>query len=166
MRGLLTGVAALFIVLAYSPAPCLASSTSGATRQIGACIRMSAGSRRWLETTLWGLYDQEGGWIGAERRNKNGTDDLGPLQVNSVWVPIIAARLHRDAIQVRRWLRDDACFNIGVAAWLFLSGYHRNQDYWGAVGAYHSPTQWRARAYARQVADRLQLRFGAAVFRR
>jgi len=133
---------------------------------IGACIRLSAGTRRWLEKSLWGLYDQEQGWVGAERRNGNGSDDLGPLQVNSSWVPVIAVKLHRDGADVRRWLKDDACFNIGVATWLFLSGYEARKDYWGAIGAYHSPTRWRAQIYAREVARRLEHRFGASVFRR
>lgn len=131
---------------------------------VGGCIRSTAGKRSWLEKTLWGLYDQERGWIGAELRNGNGTDDLGPLQVNSSWVPVIARQMHRNERDVRRWLRDDACFNVGVAAWLFLSGYGRIRDYWGAIGDYHSPTRWRARRYAQGVADRLRRRYGASVF--
>lgn len=133
--------------------------------RIGDCIRASSAGRPWLEKTLWGLYDQEQGWVGAESANRNTTYDLGPLQINSSWVPIVANRVHRDPGDVRRWLRDDACFNVGVAAWLFLTGYsHSGTDYWSSIGAYHSPTGWRARVYAHQVAAKLRLRFGPRVF--
>lgn len=141
-------------------------AATGVSSDVGACIRTRAAGRGWLEKTLWGLYDQEGGYAGAEIRNRNDTFDLGPLQVNSSWVPIVAAKMGRDEQEVRRWLRDDPCFNVGVAAWLFLSGYNQALDYWGAVGAYHSPTPWRARAYAHGVAARLRLRYGPDVFAR
>lgn len=150
-----------------------ASRAEAATRNamhdrpiVGSCIRSTAGDRTWLEKTLWGLYDQERGWSGAEISNRNGTFDLGPLQVNSSWVPTISVLLHRDARDVRRWIKDDTCFNVGIAAWLFLSDYSRNRDYWKAVGAYHSPTAWRARGYAREVAAKLQLRSGSRIFSR
>lgn len=130
------------------------------------CIRAAAAGRRWLERTLWGLYDQEAGWTGAETRNRNGSFDLGPLQVNSQWVPTVAARMRRDRSDVRRWLRDDPCFNVGVSAWLFLSGYMASRNYWRAIGSYHSGDGERARHYAAQVADRLKRRYGALIFAR
>lgn len=58
--------------------------------RIAGCIHDAAAGRPWLEKTLWGLRDQEAGWIGAEVSNTNGTHDLGPLQINSWWVPRIA----------------------------------------------------------------------------
>ena len=142
----------------------LAAATPAGAVTVGDCIRSTAGQHVWLETTLWGLYDQEGGWVGAEIANRNGTHDLGPLQINSAWVLVVADRLRRDPADVRHWLRDDACFNVGVAAWLFLSIYRQTNDYWRAVGAYHSPTAWRQRQYANDVVLRLRRRFGAGIF--
>lgn len=146
-------------------APAHASNSEAAT--IGGCIGARSAGRPWLVKTMWGLYDQARGWLGAEVPNSNGSHDLGPMQVNSAWVPVIARSLRRDPAAVRRWLKDDACFNVGVAAWLFLKGYaHYGADYWGAIGAYHSPTEWRARVYAHQVAARLRRRFGPRIFSR
>ena len=127
--------------------------------EIARCIKLAAGGRPWLERTLWGLRDQEGGWIGAEVVNTNGSHDLGPLQINTWWVPKLARLLGRDTVQVRQWLRDDACFNAQAARWIFLSGLRASGDYWKAVGTYHSPTAWRQNRYALAVADRLELRF-------
>jgi hypothetical protein len=127
-------------------------------------IREAAGGRPWLERTLWGLRDQEGGWIGAEVRNTNGSHDLGPLQVNSWWVPKIAALVGRPAGDVRVWLQSDPCFNVGVARWIFLSALRTTGDYWRAVGVYHSPTTWRQRRYVWSVARYMQRRFGGKAF--
>lgn len=160
MKAIVKLLAASFI--AWWTVPVDAAGRSGLT--VGECIRASSIGRPWLEKTLWGLYDQERGWIGAEIANRNGSFDLGLLQVNSSWVPTIATRVRRDPQDVRRWLRDDACFNVGVATWLFLSGFSRQRDYWAAVGAYHSSTRRRAQDYARQVARRLRRRYGEAVF--
>lgn len=155
-------LAALTAIVAIST-PARASMRSS-DLEIGRCIARAAGGRGWLEKTLWGLRDQEGGWIGAEVANANGSHDLGPLQVNSWWVPRIAAVLHRPEQHVRSWLKSDACFNADVARWLFLSALRSTGDYWRAIGVYHSPTGWRQRRYALGVADHLTRRFGPAIF--
>ncbi|NWK94535.1 hypothetical protein DM806_02340 [Sphingobium lactosutens] len=105
-----------------------------------------------LGRTLRALRRQEGGWIGAEVRNADGSVDLGPMQVNSWWVPRIARLIHRSESQVRSWLRNDPCFNVDAARWIFLSALHEAKDFWRAVGIYHSPTRWRQMRYAKGIA--------------
>lgn len=134
--------------------------------RIGQCIRQSANGRIWLERTLWGLRDQESGWIGAEIANSDGSHDLGPLQVNSFWVPRLSAMIDRPPSQVRTWLTHDPCFNVQAARWIFLSALAATRDYWKAVGIYHSPTDWRQRRYASLVAAKLTQRFGPSIFPR
>ena len=131
---------------------------------LATCIRKAAKGRIWLERTLWGLRDQEGGWIGAAVANSNGTHDLGPLQVNSWWVPKIAKLVGRPEDHVRSWLQNDACFNAEAARWIFLSGLAATGDYWKAIGVYHSPTGWRQARYANSVAVHLQRRFGRSIW--
>lgn len=133
--------------------------------EVGLCIRKAARGQRWLEKTLWGLRDQEGGWIGAEIKNRDGSHDLGPLQINSWWIPRLAGMLARSPSQVRVWLRDDPCFNAEAARWIFLSALGATRDYWRAVGVYHSPSEGRQRRYAAAVAGHLTRRFGPATFR-
>ncbi|GLK47010.1 MULTISPECIES: lytic transglycosylase domain-containing protein [Novosphingobium] len=132
--------------------------------QIARCIGSVANGRVWLERTLWGLRDQEAGWIGAEVRNSNGTHDLGPLQVNSWWVQRISELIGRRPEVIRSWLANDACFNVRAANWIFLSGLAVSKDYWRAVGIYHSPTRWRQARYAHGVAVHMRRRFGEQVF--
>lgn len=134
--------------------------------EIARCIRQAARGQLWLEKTLWGLRDQEAGWIGAEILNKDGSHDLGALQINSWWVPRIAALLSRREGDIRRWLRFDPCFNAEVARWIFLDALKMSGNYWKAVGIYHSPNGIRQRRYAALVAVHLQRRFGTDVFGR
>ena len=142
-----------------------AKAESAAETVIGRCIEQTAYGRPWLARTLWGLRDNEGGWPGAEVANTNGTHDLGPLQINSSWVPKLAKMIGRPKAEVRLWLIHDACFNIAAARWLFLTELHRTRDYWKAVGAYHSPTAWRQAAYATQVARKMERRYTARPLR-
>lgn len=133
---------------------------------VATCIARSAAGRGWLAKTLWGLRDQEGGWIGAEVANSDGSHDLGPLQVNSWWVPRLAAVTGRPERHVRHWLKQDACFNVEAARWIFLSGLATTRDYWKAIGVYHSPTGWRQQRYTSSVVVHLRRRFGSSLFAR
>lgn len=155
---------AFAILMLIGPAPANARDTGQAEARVAQCIREAAGGRPWLERTLWGLRDQEGGWIGAEVRNTNGSHDLGPLQINSWWVPKIAALVSRPAGDVRAWLQSDPCFNVAAARWILLSALQTTGDFWRAVGVYHSPTGWRQKRYALNVARHMQRRFGRNVF--
>lgn len=144
-----------------SPLPTATSEEA----EVGRCIRNAARGQRWLEKTLWGLRDQEGGWIGAEIQNSNGSHDLGPLQINSWWIPKLAELLDRPPAQIRIWLRDDPCFNAEAARWIFASALSTTGDYWKSVGIYHSPKTLRQLRYAARVSQHLMARFGPAVFR-
>ncbi|WP_176593378.1 lytic transglycosylase domain-containing protein [Sphingobium sp. EM0848] len=132
--------------------------------RLGACIVQASGGRTWLERTLWGLRDQEAGWIGAEIANTNGTHDLGPLQINSFWVPRLSVLVGRSPANVWHWLVTDPCFNVQAARWIFLSGLAVTRDYWDAIGVYHSPAASRQHRYRNGVAGHLIARFGRDVF--
>lgn len=129
--------------------------TIGSENSITQCIHEAATGRPWLEQTLWALRRHEGGWVGAEVKNGDGSVDLGPMQVNSWWVPRIARLIGRSQPQVKSWLRDDPCFNIDAARWIFLSGLAATRDYWDAIGVYHSPTASRQHRYRNGVARQL-----------
>lgn len=165
-RSLRFGATAAIFTLAFGLTLPAMARPSGATgnAEIARCIRSAAQGKPWLERTLWGLRDQEGGWIGAAVVNSNGTHDLGPLQINSWWVPKIALLVGRPQSHVRHWLQNDACFNAEAARWIFLSGLAATGDYWKAIGVYHSPTGWRQLRYAASVSQHLRRRFGTQIW--
>lgn len=160
----------LFILAALAmTSPCVAERAKGGRsvvdeRLVAACIRKASAGRPWLERTLWGLRDQEGGWIGAVVPNSNGTQDLGPLQINSWWVNRVSKVTGRPVSSVRHWLANDTCFNIDTARWIFLTALAVTGDYWKAIGLYHSPIAWRQREYAASVVWNLRRRFGPHIF--
>jgi hypothetical protein len=127
-------------------------------RRIGVCIHASARGHIWLERTLWALRDTEGGWIDAAILNSNGSYDLGPMQVNSWWIPKLANMLGRQDGQVASWLRSNPCFNVEVSRWIFLSSLAQARDFWTAVGLYHSRNLQLRAAYARNVWTRYRRR--------
>jgi hypothetical protein len=91
----------------------------------------------------------EGGAAGMVRPDRNGTADLGVMQVNTIWVPALAARAGLSAAQTEKNLIDEPCFNIAAAA-LILRSYlaETNGDLLTAIGDYHSHTPALKTAYA------------------
>jgi hypothetical protein len=165
-RGIAWAVLFAFLVCATAASAAKTAANEGEEDAVARCIHLAANGKPWLEKTLWALRDQEGGWVGAEIRNVDGSDDLGPLQINSWWVEKIAMLVHRSPRSVRWWLVHDACFNVEAARWIFLSGMAATHDFWTAIGIYHSPTRWRQQRYANGVAHHLTRRFGPQVFSR
>lgn len=153
-------------VVVSTPASAAPLGHANGEPEIERCIRQASIGKPWLEKTLWGLRDQEAGWIGAEIQNANGSHDLGVLQINSGWVPRLAELLGKPQDQIRHWLRFDPCFNTQVGRWIFVAALRQTGDYWKAVGTYHSPTTWRQRRYATSVAGHLRDRYGKQVFRK
>jgi hypothetical protein len=165
LRVLLALGCAMSLIAGTSPVQAKIGSRNGEQeRAIARCIRHASLGRGWLEKTLWGLRDQEAGWIGAEVLNTNGSHDLGPLQINSWWVPKIASMTGQPPRSVRYWLQYDPCFGAEAARWIFLSALAATGDYWTAIGIYHSPTGWRQRRYSSAVAVHMVRRFGPNVF--
>jgi hypothetical protein len=83
----------------------------------------------------------EGGALGVVRHDANGTDDLGVMQINTIWLPTLAARAGLDVPQTAARLIAQPCFNI-AAAGLILRTY-LNETHGAllqAIGDYHSHT--------------------------
>jgi hypothetical protein len=90
----------------------------------------------------------EGGSVGMVRPDTNGTADLGVMQVNTIWIPALAARAGLSDAQTEHRLIDDPCFNIAAAA-LILRTYLAETDgaLLPAIGDYHSHTPALNTAY-------------------
>lgn len=76
--------------------------------------------------------------------NGNDTADIGLMQINSWWIPV----LEQYGIEPEDlW---DPCLNIGVGAWI-LAGNVRQFGYsWQAVGAYNAGTKTDQRTEQRR----------------
>ena len=125
---------------------------------LAACLLISAQINHLPIMVLRAIHDVEGGAIGTVSHNKNGTEDFGPLQVNSAWLPTIAVATGESPGTVRNRLISDACYNATTAG-AILVGYlqEAHGDLWQAIGYYHSHRLVEGARY--------QLKVGAAAAR-
>ena len=118
-----------------------------------ACLAAAAMTYELPPPLLTAVMAVEGGEVGQWRENSNGSYDMGPMQINSLWVDELAGRLDLSSADVTLRLVYDPCFNVGVAAWI-LSGHITDTDsYWQGVARYHSRTPELGRAYAERVLE-------------
>ncbi|NBX74635.1 MAG: transglycosylase [Alphaproteobacteria bacterium] len=118
---------------------------------IAACLMAAANHYDVPPAVMVGIMHVEGGRVGQEVANKNGSYDLGPMQINTIWLPQLAGLWKKDVASARMAVRDNACVNVYVAAWILRQTYQRTGTLWGAIAHYHSATPWRGEAYAQKV---------------
>lgn len=97
---------------------------------------------------LYAILKTEAGHVGQAVHNKNGTDDLGPFQVNSAWGPEIAKYWHIPVKQALDRVRDNGCANAIIATAILKKALIETKgDYPKAIGFYHSHTETLAAPY-------------------
>jgi soluble lytic murein transglycosylase-like protein len=122
-----------------------------ATKILAACLLLASQTYSVPPAVLVGIYKAEGGKIGQEVKNTNGTYDLGPMQINTIWVPDLADRWGVNETTARKWIRDDACTNVGVAAWILRSHLDETGSLTQAIAHYHSRTDRHGDRYKGRV---------------
>jgi hypothetical protein len=67
----------------------------------------------------------------ARNNNKNGTHDIGIMQINSAWLPKL------EQYQITEESLGDACTNVKVGAWILSNNAKKLGWNWNAIGAYN-----------------------------
>ena len=125
-----------------------------------ACMALVAQIYSLPPRVLPSIQAVEGGGPGTVHRNTDGSDDLGVMQINTLWLPALSRYTRLDPAEVRDRLLRRPCFNI-AAAGLILRTYldETRGNLLRAIGNYHSHTRVLNRRYQARV-----LRSAAALF--
>src|ERR1700733_12475056 len=119
-----------------------------------ACIATAAHAYRLPETYLYAILKTEGGHVGQMVHNTNGTDDLGPFQINSAWGPAMGRYWRISVPRAIERVRDDGCANALIASAILKKMVIETKgDFPKALGLYHSHTAARAAIYRNAVLD-------------
>lgn len=113
------------------------------------CLQQAADHYRVPAALVRAILKTEGGRPGQAVRNTNGSHDLGPMQINTIWL----ATLHLRGITLAM-VRDDYCVNVAVGTWILAREMQRipqhasTSQVWQAVAGYHSRTPEHNARYA------------------
>lgn len=117
-----------------------------------ACMALVAHLYALPPRVLPSIQHVEGGNAGVVRADANGTEDLGVMQVNTIWLHPLSVYSGFAEDVVYRRLINDPCFNIAAAGAIMRSYLNEaHGDLLKAVGYYHSHTAMLSEAYQQQV---------------
>jgi soluble lytic murein transglycosylase-like protein len=86
----------------------------------------------------------------AINRNKDGSFDIGHMQINSRWLPKLS---HFGISRDQLW---DPCTNTLVGAWILAQNVQRIGYSWNAVGAYNAASPEKRDRYARKISEAMK----------
>jgi len=124
------------------------------TSALLSCVLQASSAVHVPPQLLVSVMSVEGGEIGVVAHNRNATEDLGLMQVNTgAWLGLVArADFQGDQRQAYLRLRDDGCYNIEVGAWILSRAIDdEGGNVWAGVGRYHSSTPVLKASYAARV---------------
>lgn len=96
------------------------------------------------------LVESSGNCSAVGPRNANGTYDIGCMQINSSWLPLLETKFHISEKDLY-----DPCTNINVGAWVYAKKKRIHGDNWRAVGAYNASNETKRKNYAWKVNAKL-----------
>jgi hypothetical protein len=139
-------------LLAFSVGSARAGATATNDATIRDCITAAAEAYREPPAVLLVLLNVEGGSLGQVSYNTNGTVDIGPMQVNQIWLTDVAAHWRTTLLAAYAALRDNFCANVEAGAWILRQALDEaHGDFWEGVGYYHSHHAEYKRSYLRAV---------------
>ncbi|HBC1012729.1 TPA: lytic transglycosylase domain-containing protein [Escherichia coli] len=124
---------------------------------------LSASQANHIEPELLvSVISVEGGYSGLASKNKNGTEDLGIMQINTgAWLKLVSDSFFSgDRSKAYIKLRDDGCFNMYVGAWILGAAIRtEGGNVWEGVGRYHSVTYRHKERYKHLVRSKYEKTF-------
>jgi len=126
-------------------------------KALAACLMLASQSYQVPPAVMVGIMHVEGGRVGQQvGPNVNGTYDLGPMQVNTRWIPELAQAWNVNYKTAHALVRDDGCVNVRVAAWILKQKIENAGSLYGGIAYYHSATPGIGTSYAAKVIGVMQ----------
>ncbi|HEX8989054.1 MAG TPA: lytic transglycosylase domain-containing protein [Rhodocyclaceae bacterium] len=100
---------------------------------------------------LLAVMKTEGGRPGELALNRNGTIDLGPMSVNTAWLPSLARHYRVAEPELKRRLALDGCANVAAGALILGRKISESGNVWEGVANYHSGNPARQGRYLMRV---------------
>lgn len=107
---------------------------------LAACIFAASQTYVVPPSVILGILHVEGGRVGQAVKNTNNTYDLGPMQINTIWIPQLAKYWDVPHQEATRLVKDDPCINIGVGAWILRTKMDQTGSLSQGIAYYHSAT--------------------------
>lgn len=135
------------LVLLMAPMPAIAAGAArGPVQDLRPCFYSAARRYGVNPALLWSIAKIESGFNpSATQSNKNGSTDIGVMQINTAWL----SKLRTYGIS--RAALFDPCVNIHVGAWILAKDMARHGNTWKAVGSYNAATPAKQLSYAQKV---------------
>lgn len=149
LSNLMAALLAAAPTLAAEPAP---PPSDARVAMVTDCINAAAGAHRLPPGVLMILLNVEGGKLGRVSQNTNDTVDIGPMQINQIWIPAVARHWRAGAAATRDALLNSFCANVEAGAWILRTGIDEARgDFWEGVAFYHSHSPEHKATYLRSV---------------
>ena len=149
LAGLVTTLLSAAPVLAAEPVP---SPSEARMAMVTDCINAAAAAHRLPPGVLMILLNVEGGKLGRVSQNTNDTVDIGPMQINQIWIPAVARHWRAGLEATRDALLNSFCANVEAGAWILRTGIDEARgDFWEGVAFYHSHSPEHKATYLRLV---------------
>ena len=126
------------------------------SKVLAACLMMASQTYSVPPAVMVGIMQVEGGRVGQQVLNTNGSYDLGPMQINTIWVPRLASYWGVNEATAKRWIRDDPCTNMGVSAWILRRHMNETGSLSKAIAYYHSRTPSLGYSYKNRVVSAMR----------
>lgn len=125
-------------------------------QMLAICIFTAAQTYAVPPSVILGILNVEGGKIGQAIVNTNNTYDLGPMQINTIWIPELSRFWGVRQYEAMRLVRDDACINIGVGAWILRTKMNQTGSLVQGIAHYHSATPKLGNKYRQKVVSAME----------
>ncbi len=107
-------------------------------QQLAACVFSAAQTYNVPPAIILSIISAEGGVVGQRVRVAANTYDLGLLRINSSWIPALSKLWVVNQNTALHMLREDACINIGVGAWILHSVLAQGGSLQNEISHYHT----------------------------